>query len=68
MPMHTGPMELYDLSSDLGESRNVAVQHPEVVKRMAKYMEQSHVPNKNWVPRGTVPKKQPVPGDGKQRF
>jgi arylsulfatase A-like enzyme len=68
MPMHTGPMELYDLSSDLGESRNVAAQHPEVVKRMAKYMEQSHVPNKNWVPRGTVPKKQPVPGDGKQRF
>ena len=68
MPMHTGPMELYDLSSDLGESRNVAAQHPEVVKRMAKYMEQSHVPNKNWLPRGTVPKKQPVPGDGKQRF
>ena len=68
MPMHTGAIELYDLSSDLGESRNVAAQHPEVVKRMAEYMKQSHVPNKNWEPRGTVRKNQPVPGDGRSRF
>ena len=67
-PMHTGPIELYDLNRDLGEASNVAAEHPEVVKRMAGYMKQAHVPNKNWAPRGAVRKNQPVPGDGKPRF
>ena len=66
--MHSWAIELYDLSSDLGESRNVAAQHPEVVKRMAEYMKESHFPNKNWEPRGAVRKNQPVPGDGRSRF
>jgi len=68
MPMHTGEIELYDLSTDLGEAKNVAAGYPEVVKRMADHMQQSHVPNKNWAPRGSVRKNQPLPGDGKPRF
>ena len=68
MPMFTGPIQLFDLSNDLGEANNVAAEHPEVVKRMEAYMKQAHVPNKNWAPRGGVRKNQPVPGDGKPRF
>ena len=68
MPMFTGPIQLFDLSNDLGEANNVAAEHPEVVKRMEAYMKKAHVPNKNWAPRGGVRKNQPVPGDGKPRF
>ena len=68
MPMHTGEIELYDLGADLGEAKNIAARYPEVVKRMADHMQQSHVPNKNWSPRGSVRKNQPMPGDGKPRF
>ena len=68
MPMHTGAIELYDLSTDLGEATNVASKHPEIVNRLAGYMQEAHVPNLNWAPRGRTPVKQPVPGDGKPRF
>jgi len=33
-----GPIELYDLGGDIGETRDVAAQHPEVVARMADVM------------------------------
>ena len=32
---YSNPPELYDLATDLGESRNVATQHPEVASRLA---------------------------------
>ena len=47
-PMLTGPMELYDLSSDLGENQNVAAQHPKIVARAVKYMKQGHHPDPKW--------------------
>lgn len=31
-----GPLELYDLTSDIGETRNVAAAHPDVVQRIEK--------------------------------
>lgn len=34
------PVQLYDLDSDLGESRNVAATHPELVAEMSERMEQ----------------------------
>lgn len=37
-----GPLELYDLATDIGEQNNVASQHPEIVKRMAKIMNEEH--------------------------
>lgn len=35
-------IELYDLSADLGETNNVAVDHPEVVEQIARFMQQAH--------------------------
>jgi arylsulfatase A-like enzyme len=37
-----GPVELYDLESDLGETENVAEKYPEVVKKLAKLIDDSH--------------------------
>jgi arylsulfatase len=34
-------LELYDLGKDIGETRNVAAQHPDVVKRLAALAEQA---------------------------
>ncbi|WP_372807247.1 sulfatase [Pontiella sp.] len=34
-------IELYDLEADLGETRNVAAQHPEVVERLMKQVERA---------------------------
>ena len=48
MPMRTGAMELYDLEVDPGEIRNVAAEHPDVVRRLEEYMERAHVPAPGW--------------------
>ena len=33
-----GPIELYDLSTDIGETNNIANKQPGIVKRMEGYM------------------------------
>ncbi len=38
----TGRIELYDLSSDIGEQNDVASEHPELAKRIAAIMEAAH--------------------------
>ena len=68
MPMKTGEIELYDLDNDLGESKNLADSHPEVVQKMERLMNEAHVPNKNWKARGKAPYRQPEPGDGQDRL
>ena len=35
------PLELYDLSKDLGETKNVADEHPGVVKKIEGYLKKS---------------------------
>lgn len=47
-PMLTGPIELYDLSTDLGEKNNVAAAHPDLVARAKAIMEREHVPDPRW--------------------
>lgn len=47
-PGLTGPIELYDVTTDPGEASDVAAAHPEVVAKIQKAMEQSHVPSPNW--------------------
>jgi len=43
------PIELYDLSTDLGETTDVAAAHPEVVARIAEIMRQSHQPTEHFL-------------------
>jgi arylsulfatase len=39
------PFELYDLGSDIGEKRNVAAEHPEIVHRLSAYAAAAHTPS-----------------------
>lgn len=41
-------LELYDLTTDPAEQVDVAAQHPNVVKQMEKFFNESHVPNADW--------------------
>ncbi|MEN6576392.1 MAG: sulfatase-like hydrolase/transferase [Phycisphaerales bacterium] len=43
-----GPIELYDLKGDMGEERNVADQHPEIVDRIAAIMASARTPSEHW--------------------
>lgn len=47
-PMLTGPVALYNLASDLGEARDVAAAHADLVARAKGYMDQAHVPSPLW--------------------
>lgn len=42
------PIELYDLTSDPAEQHNIAAAHPDIVKKIASFMQQAHVPDANW--------------------
>jgi arylsulfatase A-like enzyme len=41
-------VELYDLSQDLAEERDVAAANPDVVSRLQAAMDESHVPSPLW--------------------
>jgi arylsulfatase A-like enzyme len=43
-----GPIELYDLATDLGEERNVAEEHPEMVRKIAEIMIAARTPSEHW--------------------
>ncbi|MCX7007982.1 MAG: arylsulfatase [Kiritimatiellaeota bacterium] len=47
------PLELYDLKHDIGEAKDVAADHPDVVAQMLKLMKAQHTPSKDF----------PLPGD-----
>ena len=53
-PLGSRTPALYDLSTDLGETRDVAADHPEVVAEMVKIAAAAHVPDPNWEPKGRV--------------
>mgnify|MGYP001952915058 CR=1 FL=1 len=38
------PIEIYDLSSDAGETKDLAKKHPEQVQKMEKLMDEAHTP------------------------
>lgn len=43
-----GEVELYDLSTDPSESRNVASQHPDVAARISAYLAEAYVPSPDY--------------------
>ena len=43
-----GKMELYDLGQDIGETRNVADEHPALVERIARIMDEAVIPNEKY--------------------
>jgi arylsulfatase A-like enzyme len=51
-PMQTGPIQLYDLGKDLGETNNVAGAHPDLIAKAARWMNEAHVPDTKWQARG----------------
>ncbi len=56
-PMFTGSIKLYDLSNDLAEKHDVALQHVELVSRAKTYLDNAHVDHPNWKIRATTPKR-----------
>jgi arylsulfatase A-like enzyme len=38
-------IELYNLADDIGEQKDLAKQHPEIVEKLAKLMEREHTPS-----------------------
>lgn len=55
-PMLTGKVELYDLTTDIGEKKNVAADFPDVVQQAIGYMTDARAPSDRW----------PVPSSGAQ--
>jgi arylsulfatase A-like enzyme len=43
-----GPLELYNLKSDLPESKNLAESHPDIVVELDSLMKAAHLPDPNW--------------------
>lgn len=44
----SAPLELYDLSADIGENSNIAASHPDVIKRMEKYLQSARTESEIW--------------------
>ena len=43
-----GPIELYDLKTDLGEKHDLAAEHPDLVKRFADFFKSARVDSPIW--------------------
>ncbi|MHC4603690.1 MAG: arylsulfatase [Planctomycetota bacterium] len=43
-----GPIELYNLKTDIGEKQNIANRHPKIVVKIAEYMKTARTPSRNW--------------------
>ncbi len=46
------PLELYDLASDIGETKNVAAAHPDVIARIETYLRTARTDSEFWPLRG----------------
>jgi arylsulfatase A-like enzyme len=57
LPAFTGELELYDLTQDVGETRNVADEHPDVVAKALAAMQQAHTPSPRWQVKGRPAKR-----------
>ena len=46
--MNNSTIELYDLSRDIHEDKNLASEQPALAQRLISYMEEAHIPHPNW--------------------
>jgi len=47
-PMKTGRVQLFDLSNDVGEERDLANERKDVAAQAVRYMDEAHVPDPRW--------------------
>jgi arylsulfatase A-like enzyme len=47
------PLELYNLKTDLGEQKNVAGDHPEIIARIETYLKTARTESEHWPVRAT---------------
>jgi len=50
------PLELYDLAADIGETKDVAAQHPDIVARIEAYLATARTDSPHWKSREHKPK------------
>ena len=55
--MITGPIELYDVSEDIAETKKLAKRYPEIVERVERLFTEAHAPAERWRPRGKPQKR-----------
>jgi arylsulfatase A-like enzyme len=67
-PVPSGPVELYDLSSDLGEKTDLAAQHPDLVTKAVAMMNSARTPDPDWPDPATTPKKATGPRKKKAKI
>lgn len=61
------PVELYDLSKDLGEEHNIAAEHPDVVAKMKEILATAHVDSPDWKVPAPLKKKQGAKAAAKKK-
>jgi arylsulfatase A len=49
-PSEDQPLELYNLQTDIGETRNIADQHPDIVAIIGQYLKTARVPPREYEP------------------
>jgi arylsulfatase A-like enzyme len=64
---HDRPFELYDLSTDAGETKNIASAHPDLVARAEAFMKSAHVADPNWPLTGRAPQRNADQSANKQK-
>jgi uncharacterized sulfatase len=69
---YRSPVRLYNLAEDLGERRDVATQHPDIVKRLTQLMDQAYTPSPRWRfssrPAVEIDRPLPIPSRATARF
>jgi arylsulfatase A-like enzyme len=57
-----GPLELYDLSTDIGETKNVAAEHPDIIAQIETILKTARTESEIWkIPAADTTKLKPVP-------
>ena len=46
-PMHT-PVQLYDVDADIAETRDLALEHPELLAELVRHLDEADEPSEQW--------------------